>query len=253
MLTKLFLLFNFFTISFSKLIRLNNYNSVILRGPVTSVSVSKWINNINSINDDTIYIYITSPGGSVYHGNLFIEQIKSLNASGKKIECIAEFAASMAFTILQSCPIRYALDSSILMQHQISLQLGGNIKNINSYLEYINDLSVQLNKNQASRLELSDDEFNSRVVHDWWISGYKAQENNVVDDMVRVLCSSGLIDSEDMIIVDGFFDKIKLKFSKCPLISQPKNVNNELNQYLTPYISDLAINQIRQGNYFNEM
>ena len=44
----------------SKLIELSNYNSVILRGPVTSSSVSNWIKDINSISEDTIYIYITS-------------------------------------------------------------------------------------------------------------------------------------------------------------------------------------------------
>ena len=130
----MFLLFN---LVYSNLIELTTNNSVILRGPVNSISVSKWIYNINKIKTDDIYIYIKSPGGSVTSGNLFIEQIKSLSESGKNIHCIAEFAASMAFIILQSCPNRYGLFSSILMQHQISFGISGNLQNVNK--EYQSD------------------------------------------------------------------------------------------------------------------
>ena len=170
----------------------------------------------------------------------------------EKIECIAEFAASMAFSILQSCPKRYILQSSILMQHQMSLTLGGNIKNINSYLNYINDLSVQLNKRQADRLNLTETEFNYLVQHDWWVSGYNALEHNMADEVINVLCSSDLINSEDEIFIETFFAKIKVNFSRCPLILHPKDVDAEMFQHLTPYISDMAINEIKKGNYYTQ-
>ena len=84
MIKTLFILFSLFSTCYSKLINLNGHNSIIVRiGPVTGSSVSKWITQLNKIDEEKIYIYITSPGGSVYHGNLFIEQIKSLEQNGK--------------------------------------------------------------------------------------------------------------------------------------------------------------------------
>ena len=132
----LFFLFNCL-LSSAKLITLNNENTVILRGPVDENSVSSVVTNLNKIDESKINLYINSPGGSVHHGNVLIEEIRGLQASGKEINCIADFAASMAFIILQSCSNRYALNSSVLMQHQMSLMLGGPINNVNTYMKYI--------------------------------------------------------------------------------------------------------------------
>lgn len=232
----------------AKLIELTDSNSVILRGPVDSNSVSKWISQLNRVDNDYINLYITSPGGSVHSGNLLVEQIKSLKESGKTINCIAEFAASMAFVILQSCSNRYGLESSVLMQHQMSLGIHGNIKNVNNYLSYLNDLSNEMNLMQSKRLGMSLDKFNSKVVNDWWVTGKKGLEFNIIDEIVLVKCNSNIINKIDVIIVDNFFNTQKINFSKCPLITEP--LVKIRKEYLIPYDKNLAIIELKMGNYF---
>ena len=54
--------------------------------------------------DNPIYLYINSHGGEVVAGNNLINYLLYNN---KNIICIANYAASMAFAILQACNKRY--------------------------------------------------------------------------------------------------------------------------------------------------
>ena len=106
-----------------ELIELNSRNMITIRGPIKHESVSDFMNKVGKIDSEDIYIYISSPGGSVMEGMKIVDLIKSLEKSGRNINCISDFSASMAFIILQSCPNRLATFSSVLMQHQMSLGL----------------------------------------------------------------------------------------------------------------------------------
>jgi len=65
-------------------------------------------------------------------GMKIIDLINTLKKSGINVSCISDFSASMAFIILQSCQRRLAMVSSVLMQHQMSIGLEGNIENVNT-------------------------------------------------------------------------------------------------------------------------
>ena len=153
------------------LVELNNRNMITIRGPIQHESVSDFMLKSSKIDSDNIFIYISSPGGSVMEGMKIVDIIKSLEKSGKNISCISDFSASMAFIILQSCPRRLATFSSILMQHQMSLGIDGNIENINTYLEFIKQIDVELNRLQANRIGISEEVFKRRIENDWWIHG----------------------------------------------------------------------------------
>ena len=235
----------------SKLVELNEDNLITLRGTVNSDSVSKWIRDINLINDDDIYMYITSPGGSVLQGMAFIEQLNALKLSGKKINCIADFAASMAFVIFQSCSTRYVLDSSVLMQHQMALELGGNLINVENYLKFINDNDLKLTREQALRLNMTSIDFHNKVMNDWWITGDSALEHNLADEKINVKCSKDLFRKTETINIRTIFGEVTLEFYKCPIISNPVNVNidSQYHKFIKYYIPDLAINELKKRNY----
>ena len=108
----------------SKTIELTSNNLISIRGPINAFSASKFIHETSNIQSNVINIVINSPGGSISDGNVIIEQIKSLTDSKIRVNCICDFAASMAFIITQSCPYRYGMTSSVLMQHQMALSLG---------------------------------------------------------------------------------------------------------------------------------
>jgi ATP-dependent protease ClpP protease subunit len=245
-----------------KVLDLNSRNLITIRGPIQGSSSTNWISAFNDrdLDIDTMYIYLSSPGGSVLEGNKLIDQIKTLQLSGVQVVCIADFAASMAFVILQSCPQRYALPSSILMQHQMSIGLKGPLENVENYLTFIHSVDNNLDKMQADRMNLTEYEFRNKVMNDWWIAGHQAKEFNAVDDLVMVKCSKELMPKRERITVRTMFGNIEIIYSKCPIAREPldikmkdtdntysdiKNVNWELiENEIKDYIPSLYLKHI---------
>jgi ATP-dependent protease ClpP protease subunit len=209
-----------------KVLDLNSRNLITIRGPIQGSSSTNWISAFNDrdLDIDTMYIYLSSPGGSVLEGNKLIDQIKTLQLSGVQVICIADFAASMAFVILQSCPQRFALPSSILMQHQMSLGLKGPLENVENYLTFIHSVDDNLDKMQADRMNMPEAEFRKKVMNDWWIAGHNAKEFNAVDDLVMVKCSKELMPKRERINVRTMFGTIEIIFSKCPIAREPLDI-----------------------------
>jgi len=213
-------------------INLNENNLVNIRGPIDSDSTNKFFHDIMKLNkENEINIFINSPGGSVMEGLKIVSYIEMLN-NNTKINCIADFAASMAFIITQSCQNRYALKSSILMQHQMSLMNKGNLFNLNNYMEMINDMNVDLDKNQAKRINMTYEDFKQKITNDWWLYGNKAKELNVVDKIIDVKCSDRLISTTEKNKISTIFGDIEFTFNLCPLLRHPLKIkfNKELNE-----------------------
>lgn len=214
------------SVSCTRIFEFTSRNLISIRGPIQGSSSTNWITSINDREPDvdTMYVYLSSPGGSVLEGNKIIDQIKTLQSSGVNVICIADFAASMAFVILQSCPERYALPSSILMQHQMSIGLKGPLENVNNYLNFIHLIDENLDKMQADRMNMTEAEFRKKVVNDWWIPGHKAKEFNAVDDLIMVKCAKELMPKRDRINVRTMFGVIELIFTKCPISREPLDI-----------------------------
>ena len=209
-----------------KVLEFNSRNLITIRGPIQGSSSTNWITSMNDRDPDvdTMYIYLSSPGGSVLEGNKLIDQIKTLQLSGVNVVCIADFAASMAFVILQSCPQRFALPSSILMQHQMSLGLKGPLENVDNYLSFIHSIDNNLEKMQADRMNMTEPDFRKKVLNDWWIPGHMAKDLNAVDDLVMVKCSKELMPKRDRITVRTMFGNIEIVYAKCPIAREPLDI-----------------------------
>lgn len=222
-----FIIFFLFIISqaFSKkVIELNPTNLISIRGPINSDVVTRFIEKTSVKQTPVINVLINSPGGSISDGNKIIEQIETLKNEGYKINCIADFAASMAFIILQACPNRYALSTSVLMQHQMSLGISGEINRIESYLKYIKSLQKNIDIMQSKRLKLTLEEFQNRVKDEWWIYGDENKKLNVVDDIVLIKCSNNLNKFNDQVVIETSLGDIIIKFKGCPLIRKPSQI-----------------------------
>ena len=219
------IIFGLFTDVFSnELIELNSRNMITIRGPIKHESVSDFMNKAGKIDSKNIYIYISSPGGSVMEGMKIVDLIRSLEKSGRSVSCISDFSASMAFIILQSCQRRLATFSSVLMQHQMSLGLEGNIENVNTYLSFIRKIDEELNKLQANKIGMPEDVFKDKIENDWWIHGPDAKKNSVVDDIVLVKCHPELNGKYETLNVSTMFGPVELKYTKCPLSRYPVGV-----------------------------
>lgn len=205
-------------------IELTKHNLITLRGVIDDEITADLVRKMNKFIKPQLYLYITSPGGSVMEGLQIIDQIKTLSEKDVKVICIADFAASMAFAIFQSCPIRYVTSSSILMQHQMSLGIKGNLYNLENYLEFVKQMDNDLDMLQSIRLGLEINNFKNKIMNDWWMGGKSILSNNAADKMVVVNCNSELVDQVDEINKITPIVDVKVSFSKCPISREPVGI-----------------------------
>lgn len=235
-------------IASKRTINLTNDNFVALRGTVTSQSIADVISNLIDKNDDVRYIFLSTNGGSVTAGLKLINTIKDLENYGITVNCIADTAISMGFVIFQACTNRMVLSHSTLMQHQMSMSgVRGKILEINSYLSHINKIEDELNFMQASRLNMSQQEFENRINNDWWLTTSESIENNVADEIVHIKCM--FPKEKEIIIINSIFGNIELTYMKCPQVSAPIKVELKMNQNITEYERNEF--QIFAQNYVN--
>ena len=242
------LFFTLFCGVIARTINLTNDNFVALRGTVTSQSIAEVISNLIDKNDDIRYIFLSTNGGSVTAGLKLINTIKDLEKSGINVNCIADTAISMGFVIFQACTNRMVLSHSTLMQHQMSLSgVRGKILELNSYLNHINRIEDELNLMQASRLNMSQQEFENKINNDWWLTTSESIQYNVADEIVNIKCM--FPKEKNIVEINTIFGDIELTYMKCPQVSAPIKVVLKMNQNLTEY--EINEFQIFAQNFVN--
>lgn len=206
----------------SQMVHLTEENFLIIRGPITDVSASRVIEKLLSLREKDVYLYISSPGGSVFAGLQIVQAMQTLQASGVTVHTVADFAASMGYVIHQYGSQRLVRPWGVLMQHQMSYGVRGNFHNVQSYTRFIDQINTELTKYQASRSNVSSSHFNELTQHDMWLVGQSTVDSNVADCVVDVACDfrSDTYDEEIM----TFWGPVQLTFSTCPLISAPLRV-----------------------------
>lgn len=212
-----------------KIIKLEENNFVALRGKIDEESASEFITNIMKIKSDQIYIYLITPGGSVVSGNNIIQIMDTLTSVGKQIICIADHAYSMGFVIFQACPTRYIMEHTIIMQHQMSLTVEGQIEQARNHFKLVEKLERKSEIRQSNRLNITISDFHERIQHDLWLYGDEIIENNAADEVVGVLCN---FDTDQTITVKKqvFFGNIDLEFSLCPMVHMPRKITFNVNE-----------------------
>ena len=204
------------------IIELNENNTAILMNEVNEKSISFVIDQIYQLSENDIYIYIDTPGGSVYEGQKLVNTIEYMKDI-KNITCVVQQASSMGFVILQSCPLRTALKGSMIMQHQISTRLYDEKAKLKNYMHYIDNMEDELIEMQSRRIGITKKEFIDKTYHDWYLTPKMALKYNVIDKIVKVGCKKSMMSS--------FFNATILNnkisivgYRKCPLIKEPTSI-----------------------------
>ena len=219
-------------------------NTVTLKGEVNDESVGASILRLEAAgqksNGKTVYFVIDSNGGSVISGLA----LKSyLLKTHHKFECVAKTAISMAFVILQACPVRTALDDSIVMQHTASFGAEGREPNVVTFVNFIKRIALVMDQDQAIRIGLSLAAFRDLTVRDWWSFGEEALDNHVVDDIADYRCAPELYSRVITKESNTMFGSVKVNFSACPLVGVALSASMKLNPGLVPTIESEAAKQ----------
>lgn len=205
------------------LIKLNKTNTVSISGPITIESVNKiQINLLKLISERgnknyPIYLVLNTPGGSIFAGIALIELIKPY----KNIKTLTLSAASMGAMLVQVVDgERLALESSTLMFHRPSVQVGGqfNEGEVESRLNYLKIVVQKLIISVAKRLTLTYEEYQVAVKDEYWLYGQELIVNNAIDRIVTAMCEDDLIEEKLIEKIKSFFGDIEVEKSACPLI-----------------------------------
>lgn len=162
--------------------------------PVTDTSAYQLCSQLlylSKLNNQPIYLNIQSGGGSVY---ACLSIINTMQTTGCPIYVtVCGFAASAAsvITAFGTKGHRCALPHARIMLHQVNTELPRtsykdfeiNFKET----QYINELLLKL---LFDRMNISKEEFETKVTRDWFMSAEEALKAGIIDKIVEVTPSS---------------------------------------------------------------
>lgn len=216
MIKRLLLLF-FINLSNSfKMVTLTNENVILVKNEINRETVNYAIEKLHTAhNPSEMIIFLDSQGGNVEAGLLLISEIMKYNMT-----CITSKAYSMAFAILQSCRKRYILPTARLMQHQITFGIKNSLKQINSYVSYVNQINNYLCILQSTKIGINTTSFLEKTNSDWWLFSENAIRENVADEIINIECTKKLFATNYTQIIGN----IEVVYSNCPLIFKEKDI-----------------------------
>ncbi len=172
---------------------------------------------------EPIYLVLYTPGGGIDDGLGFIDFLQGLH---RPVHTVTVFAASMGFQIAQSLGTRYITNYGTLMSHKARGTFGGEFpgqlnNRLNHYLTKLDELDNGVVA--RSKGKLTKEKYQAMYENEYWVDGFKAASDGVVDEVATVYCDKSLTGTkETMVNFLGF--SIKVTLSKCPVITGPLSV-----------------------------
>jgi len=200
-------------------VTLTENNTVVFRGPVNTYSADLYgqqllVASDKLPGDETIYLVLDSPGGSVFAGMQFISLMQSIP---QNVECITILAASMAHAILEACPgNRYVAPAGVAMIHRAKGGFNGQFNDgeVESRLQFLKSIINSMEKANANRMGLTLETYKKLAKDEFWCSARNCVKYSFVDALIGIKCAPGLA-------TKTYSYRGRFKLSKCPLIRQP--------------------------------
>lgn len=164
-----------------------------------------------------LYLYLNSPGGSIYSGLRFIEFAKTI----PNLHTITEFSASMAAAIAQGIPgKRYITNNGIFMFHRARGGVQGQFEDgeLEKRLKLWKKIVRDMEQMQADRIGISLAKYKKLRKDEWWLYGKENLEQNTADYKVGVKCSLKLMSKKIKKRVATLFGTMEYEESACPIL-----------------------------------
>lgn len=139
---------------------------------------------LDSLNQDDIFIYINSPGGSVTSGLAIYDTINYIKSDVSTVA--VGLCASMAAIILAAGTKgkRLSLKNSEIMIHQVIGGTQGQASDIKIQAERILIIKKKLNKILASLCNKTENKINKDTERDYYLSASDALEYGLIDKII---------------------------------------------------------------------
>lgn len=165
--------------------RLLKERIIFLDNEITNQNVNYMIAQLlflSSKNDDDIYIYINSPGGSVTAGLALFDTMRYIKP--KIITICVGMAASMAAFILSAGDTRYALENSEIMIHELSTSIGGNATDILTHTKWIEKIKHKVDHILAVNTNHTVCEIENATLRDNFMTSKEALDFGIIDEIL---------------------------------------------------------------------
>jgi ATP-dependent Clp protease protease subunit len=173
-------------VSYDIFSRLLKERIILLNAEITDDTANLWIAELlylASVSDETIYIYINSPGGSITAGLALYDTMQYIKP--KIITICVGMAASMAAFILSSGNRRYALENSEIMIHEPSTKITGNATDIFNHTKWLERIKTKVDAILAKNTNHTIEEIKIATLKDNFMSAIDAKEFNIIDEILR--------------------------------------------------------------------
>lgn len=207
------------------LIMLTESNHVLLRGGVDDESISKvtaaLTEQINARGKLTypIYLVLDTPGGSVDAGFRLYEFLH--NYSNIKTLTLASY--SMGAVLVEMLPgDRLMIETGVLMFHRMAVAFPKhhNMDQIDARLKFFHAQEDMVIHKIAARTGVELPKLQKMIDEDLFMNAQQALDQNFIDRIVSVKCSSGLLQKkiEETVSGMGLIPDMTIEKSACPLL-----------------------------------
>lgn len=178
-------------------------------------------------NKTPLYLYLSTPGGSVSSGLELIEALKGL---GRPVHTITAFSASMGFQIAENLDTRYILQTGVMMSHRAAGEFSGSFGGISpSQLDQRIHLYVQITKEMDQTTvnrtngKQTLESYQKAYASELWMTGQESIDGGYADAIIKVKCDKSL--SGTTAHQTEFMGlPITYELDNCPINSAPINV-----------------------------
>jgi len=233
------------SIAFAKnrAIILSESNALIINGPISMETIGPLMQQALTLDktlplDSALYMVMATPGGSIQAG---LELIAFLNSLKHPVHTITIFSASMGFHVVQQLKgERYILPFGTLMTHKAYGSFEGEFpgqldSRYGFYLRRLRAMDRIIVKRLGKSYTLKS--YMALYANEFWVDGADAVRIGFADGLVKVRCDDTLSGTrEEKINFFGF--KLKVTWSKCPMILTPLKIEEDAPLPLTPDIEE---------------
>lgn len=162
-------------------------------------TLNRQLVELDKQSDKPIWLYIDSPGGSVFAGTKLIGQMQSLRSPVHTV-CVS-ICASMAAVIHQHGTQRLSTNHAVLMFHPISGGFQGELPQMESRMRWVKRTGEKMNAYIVSRSKMGADEFSRLERNEFWVDAQDSLEFGLIDNVAGLNVSLGC---KPVVTVDMF-------------------------------------------------
>ncbi len=220
-------------------VTLSSDNTIVLNSEVSGQSVGEVLSKAKELdnkglaakvglkNKKPIYLFLSTPGGSIQAG---LELIQGLQGLNRPINTITNFAASMGFQIVQGLGERLILKNGVLMSHRaaggVEGEFGGTRPSqldsrYNFWLQRLTEMDEQTVARTKGKQTLAS--YQKEYATEMWLTGTQSVNEGYADRVVSLRCDSSLSGYTTK-TVNMLGLSISYDLDNCPLNSAPMNV-----------------------------